>query len=97
MVLIYLYDPSQKILPTPRQLQDYYGLTNAQAKVAVHLCSKDNIVGAAEHLGISVNTARSHLRTIYAKTGAKSQSELVGLLTSTIKTFDQNTREKATQ
>jgi DNA-binding CsgD family transcriptional regulator len=90
MVVAYLYDPQKPLLPNTKQLMDIYELTKAQANVAVHLCSSDNIIGASEALDISINTARSHLRDIYIKTGTKSQLELAKLLTSTLKTYDSN-------
>ncbi|MGI9290699.1 MAG: hypothetical protein ACR2QG_05425 [Gammaproteobacteria bacterium] len=87
MVLMYIYDPKEALMPTIKQLMDYYDLTKAQAKVAAHLCSSDNIIGAAESLGVSVHTARSHLRVIYKKTDTNSQQELAKLLTSTLKAY----------
>jgi DNA-binding CsgD family transcriptional regulator len=37
---------------------------------------------AAQHLGVSVNTVRTHLQRMFDRTGAHSQSALVGLLLS---------------
>ena len=42
---------------------------------------------AAKMLNISVNTARSHMRGIYAKAGVKTQAELITLLASGLKTY----------
>ncbi|MCA9683925.1 MAG: helix-turn-helix transcriptional regulator, partial [Myxococcales bacterium] len=36
----------------------------------------------AEDLGISPHTVRNHLKSIYAKCGVSSQSELLNLITS---------------
>jgi DNA-binding CsgD family transcriptional regulator len=85
MILIYINDPQNRLQPTEDQLKSLYNLTNAQARVAVRLYAVDNLVAVSEFLGISINTARSHLRTIYAKTGAKNQAELIKLLTATLK------------
>ena len=85
MLLVYINDPQKRMQPTEDQLINYYKLTNAQAKVAVRIYAVENIVTVAEGLGISINTARSHLRSIYAKTGANNLPELVKLLTDTIK------------
>lgn len=94
MILVYIHDPQKPMLPSAKQLRDYYDLTKAQARIAVHLCSSDNIIGAAESAGISVNTARSHLRVIYRKTGAKTQQELAKMLTSTLKTYDDSVTDQ---
>ena len=88
MVLVYLYDPSKRLQPSIEQMIDLHGLTKAQARVAVHICSVPNIPDAAKDLGISINTARSHLRAIYEKTKTKNQSELASLLTATLKTYN---------
>jgi DNA-binding CsgD family transcriptional regulator len=85
MILVYINDPQKRLQPTEDQLISYYKLTGAQAKVAVQIYAVENIVTVSEVLGISINTARSHLRSIYAKTGANNQSELAKLLTDTIK------------
>jgi DNA-binding CsgD family transcriptional regulator len=86
MILVYINDPHKRLQPTEQQLKGLYSLTSAQAKIAISLYAADNIVAVSKHLGISINTARSHLRTIYAKTGAKNQAGLIKILTSTIKT-----------
>ncbi|HWV61154.1 MAG TPA: LuxR C-terminal-related transcriptional regulator [Sphingopyxis sp.] len=44
------------------------------------LAGGGSLVEAADRLGIAHNTARSHLRSIFAKTGARRQSQLVHLL-----------------
>jgi DNA-binding CsgD family transcriptional regulator len=90
MIIVYLHDPDFNIQPTEEDLINYFDLTKAQAKVAARLYSNDNLVGVAAQLKISVNTARSHLRAIYTKTGAKNQMELTSLLTRTLKTLDND-------
>jgi DNA-binding CsgD family transcriptional regulator len=86
MIIVHIHDPTYKLQPTLEQLKNYFGLTSAQAKIAVRLYSNDSIADASKYLGISINTARSHLRSILAKTGAKTQAELLSLLASTLKT-----------
>jgi DNA-binding CsgD family transcriptional regulator len=51
-----------------------------EANLAVALASGRSLVDAADALGIAHNTARSHLRSIFAKTGVRRQSQLVHLL-----------------
>jgi len=96
MVITYINDPATRFAPTVKQLQSYYGLTTAQAKVAIAMYSYTNIMSVADHLDISTNTARSHLRAIYAKMGTNNQSELMDMLNSTIKTIEIN-KPEATQ
>ena len=82
--LLFLNDPTQLDKPSIRQLQAYFNLTGAQANVALALWGGMGISEAADNLSISVNTARSHLRKIYHKVGARSHAELMSILTATM-------------
>lgn len=59
-----------------------YGLTNREAQLATKLASGQPIVRIAEEMGISTETARQYLKSIFAKTGTNRQAELVALLSS---------------
>jgi DNA-binding CsgD family transcriptional regulator len=59
-----------------------YGLSPAQIDLATHIASGRPLTHTAEQLGISPNTARTHLSRIYDKTGVNSQPALVRLLLS---------------
>ena len=87
VAIIYLHDPQDTTRPTVEQLQKFYGFTKAQARIADALYSGISVSQAAKELNISVNTVRTHLRNIYAKVGVKTQTELLGLLTSGLKTY----------
>ena len=58
-------------------LQQIYGLTRAEIVLVQALASGFSLEDAAHHIGIAVNTARTHLKHIFIKTGAKRQSELI--------------------
>ena len=62
--------------------QGIYGLTVAQAQVAQMLAQGHELSLAADKLGVSINTVRTHVHRMFDKTGAHSQSALVGLLLS---------------
>lgn len=67
------------------QLQDLFGLTPREAEIAALFVSTfSDLRSAAAHLGISHETARVHVRSIYSKTGAANQVELVRILTRLI-------------
>lgn len=66
----------------PAAIRDLFQLTRMEATLAVSLASGRSLVDAADALGIAHNTARAHLRSIFAKTGARRQSQLVHLLRS---------------
>lgn len=57
-----------------------YGLTPAEARLAAELSGGRSLPEAAVRLAITHNTARVHLRAIFAKTGARRQAHLVSLL-----------------
>jgi DNA-binding CsgD family transcriptional regulator len=57
-----------------------FGLTRAEARLAVELARGYEIKEIAEHLGISPHTARTQLKAVFQKTGTRRQTELVKLL-----------------
>ncbi|MEM7470815.1 MAG: LuxR C-terminal-related transcriptional regulator [Pseudomonadota bacterium] len=59
-----------------------FGLSDGQMLLVDRIVSGDNLKAAADALGISVNTARTHLSRIYVKTGVNSQTALVRTLLS---------------
>jgi DNA-binding CsgD family transcriptional regulator len=59
-----------------------YSLTAAEARFALEILAGDGIQAAADRLGISKATARTHLSRIFAKTGTRRQAELVRMLIS---------------
>jgi len=57
-----------------------YKITPAEARLAAKLAALRTVEEAADDLGISVSTARTQLKTVFGKTGTRSQSELLMLL-----------------
>lgn len=66
----------------PEAIRDLFQLTRMEARLAVALADGRALTDAADSLGIAHNTARAHLRAIFAKTGVRRQSQLVHLLRS---------------
>lgn len=79
---IFLSVPGDDAQLDPAAIRDLFQLTRMEAILAVALASGRSLVDAADTLGIAHNTARAHLRSIFAKTGARRQSQLVHLLRS---------------
>ncbi|WOK37428.1 LuxR family transcriptional regulator [Sphingomonas sp. C3-2] len=77
---LFISDPGQGASPDPEAIRDLFQLTRMEALLAAALAGGASLVDAADKLGIAHNTARSHLRSIFAKTGARRQSQLVHLL-----------------
>jgi DNA-binding CsgD family transcriptional regulator len=70
----------QHSLTQPEDLRARYGLTAAEAALAVEVCAGDGLQAAANRRGVSLATARTHLARIFQKTGVGRQAELVRLL-----------------
>jgi DNA-binding CsgD family transcriptional regulator len=81
-VLLIIIDPANRDgIPTDR-VMDAYGLTHAEARVALAASSGVTIPEMANHLALSQNTIKTHLRKVFAKTATHRQTELVRLMTS---------------
>lgn len=66
--------------PDPALIGQAFDLTPAESRLAAMLATGASIGSASECLGISRETARNHLKSIFSKTGAHRQSELVRLI-----------------
>ena len=58
------------------------GLTRAERRLVGHLCRGRALEDAAGEADVTISTARTYLKRIFAKTGTHRQSELVALLAS---------------
>jgi DNA-binding CsgD family transcriptional regulator len=59
-----------------------YGLTGSELRVLLAMAPGLSVKEAADMLGISGNTAKTHLQHIYSKTGTSKQTELMHLFMS---------------
>ncbi len=82
-VAIYCYDPQATVRLDPQRLRELYELSAAEARVATALVTTPNSEALAQQCCISLNTLRSHLKSLYLKTRTNSRAELMKrLLTS---------------
>ncbi|MCI5074461.1 helix-turn-helix transcriptional regulator [Oricola sp.] len=72
-----------------------FDLTPAEAAVTNRLAAGDTLEDAATTLGISRNTARAHLRSIFSKSGITRQTELVRLVLSSAVVLGERPRQAA--
>lgn len=82
--LLVLRDPARPAMLPVEDLERLFGLSPAEARLATRLADGDGLDEAAHLLGISRNTARSQLQSIFAKTGVNRQGDLVRLLLSSV-------------
>lgn len=59
-----------------------FGLSRAQQRLAELIASGHDMVTSAAQLGITTNTAKTHLQRIFDKTGVRSQAALIRTLLS---------------
>jgi DNA-binding CsgD family transcriptional regulator len=78
--MLFVGSSPQRALPQPEELRARYGLTHAEAALAVEICVGDGLQAAANRRGVSLATARTHLAHIFQKTGVGRQAELVRLI-----------------
>jgi DNA-binding CsgD family transcriptional regulator len=74
--------PANCSLLNSHNLLEQYGLTTAEAKLAILIAEGIDLESAAKRLCVSVQTVRSQLKSIFAKTHVSRQAELVALLLS---------------
>lgn len=81
-VLMFIIDPANKAGIPDTWLMDAYGLTAAEAKVALAISSGLSIPETAHQLRVSPNTIKTQLRNVFAKSGINRQTELARLIAS---------------
>lgn len=80
--VLFIFDPASRSGIPASWLMDAYGLTHAEANVAI-IASRHATVGeTALDLSVSPNTIKSHLRQVFAKTSVTRQAELSALIAS---------------
>ena len=77
--VLFVSDPDDREETDADALRALYGLTPAEATLTGRLLTGEDLRCAAEALDVSMNTARTHLKKIFEKTGTKRQAELVRL------------------
>ncbi len=81
-ILVCVTDPQAVAALPARQLMDLFGLTGSEAALAADLLAGQELREIARHRGRSINTVRTHLARVMAKTNVNRQSELMRLLAS---------------
>jgi len=76
---IFLSKPGSLQL-SPKRLAALYGLSPAESRLVAMLAELNRLEQAANDLVIALSTARAQLASVFAKTGARGQGELLMLL-----------------
>lgn len=80
--MLLVTDLNEKAGPPPEHLQAVFQLTTAEARLADALLQQFSLVEAADHLNLKHETARTHLKSIFAKTETRTQAQLIHVLES---------------
>ena len=81
---VFVRDPEGRAQAPHEVVQQMFGLTPAEAALAIQLANGLSLDEAAAALAITRNTARAHLRAIFSKTGVTRQTELVRLVLNSV-------------
>ena len=81
-VLIFIEDPCLMPRPSAAGAAALYNLTPAETRLLDALLNGRRLAEHATAADISITTARTHLRSIFAKTGQRRQADLVRLVLS---------------
>lgn len=88
--VIYIRDPEHKAQAPHDIVRQLFNFTPAETNLAMRLANGLSLEEAAVELGIRLNTARAHLRTIFSKTDVTRQTELVRILLNSVATLGIN-------
>lgn len=78
--LLIVTDPAERTVPQEDSIRVLFGLTAAEAKLAIALGQGATVRELVEGFRITANTVRSHIKRIFDKMGVHRQSELVAVL-----------------
>lgn len=78
---VFIRDPdSPTVLPSHELVRQMFGFTRVESSLAILLSDGHTLDEASELMNIRRNTARTHLRAIFCKTGVTRQTMLVRMM-----------------
>jgi DNA-binding CsgD family transcriptional regulator len=85
VAIAYLHADSLSTADRHEQIAELFGLLPSEARLALALSRGQTLAEAAGTLGLTIETARNYSKKIYAKMGARGQSDLIRfILASTL-------------
>jgi DNA-binding CsgD family transcriptional regulator len=82
LALIVVVDP-QRHSPSETDLAEFFGLSPAEARLAAALLTGKTLTQIADSTDVRITTLRTQLGSILRKVGARRQSDLIRILSST--------------
>lgn len=83
--LFVIHDPLHRAPTVPQLVAELFSIPLGSATLLAALAAGEELNHYAERAGISMNTVRFHLKTAFARTGMRRQSELVRLVTAALR------------
>jgi hypothetical protein len=84
---VLVHDPEAQPTVMSEMLEQGLRLPEGAARLVAALAADDDLKSYAEREGVTIHTARFHLRTALARTGARTQAELVRLAVRLLRDF----------
>jgi DNA-binding CsgD family transcriptional regulator len=78
--LVFVVDPDAQRPSSSRRLRELYGLSPMEASIGEAVAAGQEVKAIAASKGLTQDTVRFYLKSIFRKTGARRQSELVRLV-----------------
>lgn len=79
-LLLVATDPAQGREPSVAAVRAVFGTTESEALVAIRIAKGEGVPAVAVALGVSATTVRTHLKSVFDKTGTHRQAQLAWLL-----------------
>jgi DNA-binding CsgD family transcriptional regulator len=83
-ITVFISDPEHQESTSQQVLGELFGLTPAEANLAIKLTRGMSLAQLSGEQNISQHTARAQLKAVFAKTGATRQAELVRLVLKSV-------------
>jgi DNA-binding CsgD family transcriptional regulator/PAS domain-containing protein len=80
VAMLVIHDPDQKAQVPHETIAAMFGLTPSEARLCLALSQGQTVIKYAEESHVTQNTARTHLKSVFAKTKTSKQSDLVRLM-----------------
>jgi DNA-binding CsgD family transcriptional regulator len=84
--ILFIRDMDDDTKPLPDLLNVLYGLSRAEARLSILIYEGRSLVQAADTNGVSIETVRAQLKSIFQKTNVHRQAGLIRLLNELAKT-----------
>lgn len=85
--IVVVHDPDSGMSNTSEILEQGLGLSKGAARLVAALAADHDLKTFAESEGVTIHTARFHLRSALSRTGAKTQAEVVRIAVRLLRDF----------